>query len=215
MLRGSLMDDREAAPEQPRAVRSSIRFLATLEMGDGLPVDVEVVNISESGARVQLPDQYVVGPTMRLGFGRLGTFECEVVWSNETHAGVKFLSGPTHVAKLIAEHFHNFRDADEQRQYIRSSILWKGELRAIDGLFSTTCSIFDISAGGARIRFAGRLPTQVALELRIERLGAFPVEVIWTNGAEFGLKFLVPPKRMAEVLGDLLPLCRVFPGEPE
>jgi hypothetical protein len=104
----------------------------------------------------------------------------------------------------------------EHRRHERQSVSLSGLLK-VEGNPGGAhgCTIEDLSVGGARVRLtaagdAGGLaraerdsnaPGRVLLE--IEKFGAYPAKVVWTDLPRLGLKFQDPPETMADVLAGI------------
>jgi len=91
----------------------------------------------------------------------------------------------------------------DRRQYKRTHVLFLGHL--ISGDRSVPGVLFDISAGGARMRIAEPLEPGSAITLRLANRLDFHVEVAWHQGDMVGLKFREAPARIAATMVGLLP----------
>jgi len=92
----------------------------------------------------------------------------------------------------------------ERRNHKRTHVLFLGHL--VSGDRSVPGVLFDISAGGARMRLAEPLEPGSAITLRIANRLDFHVEIAWCDGQMFGLKFREAPARIAATMAGLLPL---------
>lgn len=90
----------------------------------------------------------------------------------------------------------------ERRHHRRTHVLFSGRL--ISGDRSASGVLFDISAGGARMRISEPLEPRSALTLRLASRLDFHVEVAWREGNMIGLKFREAPARIAATLAGLL-----------
>jgi hypothetical protein len=93
----------------------------------------------------------------------------------------------------------------DNRRHDRQSVSLAGALKA-EGNPGTAfpCRIEDLSVGGARVALqaaSAHVPKSVLLE--IEKFGAYPAEVVWTNLPCLGLKFRDSPEAMAEILAGI------------
>ncbi|HZS84626.1 MAG TPA: PilZ domain-containing protein [Stellaceae bacterium] len=75
----------------------------------------------------------------------------------------------------------------ERRQHGRHKALWWGEIEMATGRF--TCSVFDLSMGGAKLRVARSIPEKERLTLVIPPFGQFMGEVVWSGDAQIGIEF--------------------------
>jgi PilZ domain len=92
----------------------------------------------------------------------------------------------------------------ERRAHKRTHVLFLGHL--VSGDLSIPGVLFDISAGGARMRLAEPLEPGSAITLRIANRLDFHVEIAWCEGQMFGMKFREAPGKIAATLSGLLPL---------
>ncbi|WP_169816636.1 PilZ domain-containing protein [Rhodovibrio salinarum] len=92
----------------------------------------------------------------------------------------------------------------DRRAHRRSRVLWGATLMAdgVDG--EVTCTVVDISAGGAKLmlneKLIGRDPDLLSVVTPGERVtlsvrasGSVPAEVVWQEGDRAGLRFLIDP----------------------
>ncbi len=91
----------------------------------------------------------------------------------------------------------------ERRRHKRAHVLFSGRL--ISGNRSATGILFDVSAGGARMRLATALEAGSAITLRLANRLDFHVEVAWRQDQMYGLKFREAPAKIAATLSGLLP----------
>lgn len=96
------------------------------------------------------------------------------------------------------------RSQANRRSHKRTHVLFLGHL--ISGDYSVPGILFDISAGGARMRIAEPLEPGSAITLRLANRHDFHVEIAWRRGQMIGLKFREAPARIAATLAGLLPL---------
>ncbi len=89
-----------------------------------------------------------------------------------------------------------------RRQYKRTSAILSGTLfhdNRVDD-----CVIFNLSLGGAMVRFSETLADGAAVTLSVSRVGALRAEAVWQTGKTLGLRFFDAPERVAGVIGDAL-----------
>ena len=91
----------------------------------------------------------------------------------------------------------------ERRRHKRAHVLFSGQL--VSGNQSATGILFDVSAGGARMRLANPLETGSAITLRLANRLDFHVEVAWHQDQMCGLKFRETAAKIAATLAGLLP----------
>ncbi len=92
----------------------------------------------------------------------------------------------------------------ENRRYHRASVLWPATLLCRNNSFE--CVIFNISANGAKLMIKNSLEDKARVTLSSPRFGAFDGDVVWRSPGSLGIRFLLAPEQVAEVLGDKLPL---------
>ena len=94
-------------------------------------------------------------------------------------------------------------DADRnRRQYERTSAMLSGTLFHDDRV--DDCVIFNLSLGGAMVRFSENLADGAAVTLSVSRAGALRAEAVWQTGKTLGLRFFDAPEQVAGVIGDTL-----------
>ncbi len=94
-------------------------------------------------------------------------------------------------------------DADlNRRQYRRTSAMLSGTLFHDDRV--DDCVIFNLSLGGAMVRYGETLADGAAVTLSVSRAGALRAEAVWQTDKTVGLRFFDAPERVAGVIGDTL-----------
>jgi hypothetical protein len=81
------------------------------------------------------------------------------------------------------------RPTSEQRRHARQSGLWSAQLETTSGR-RLDCMLFDVSAGGARLRLNEPLAVGEVMTLVSERSGTRGVRVAWAARRHAGLSFL-------------------------
>lgn len=66
------------------------------------------------------------------------------------------------------------------------------------------CVIFNLSLGGAMVRFSETLTDGAPVTLSVSRAGALRAEPVWQTDKAVGLQFFDDPERVAGVIGDTL-----------
>jgi PilZ domain len=80
-------------------------------------------------------------------------------------------------------------DISEQRRHARRKGLWSAELETTSGR-RLDCILFDVSAGGAKLRLEQPVEVGEVLTLVSERFGSRGARVTWTAPRYAGVKFL-------------------------
>jgi len=110
-------------------------------------------------------------------------------------------------------------ESGERRRQPRHRVLWPGRLRFPDNEPILTCTVANISAGGAKITHAVRPGTPegaavaAALEpgrpvcVSVNELGELPARIVWCGRGRLGVRFTDPPDAVARALAPTLPLA--------
>jgi hypothetical protein len=80
------------------------------------------------------------------------------------------------------------QEVKNRRAHPRETVMYNGRLR--HGANDNPCTVLNISAGGAQIRYAQPVRPLMVVTLHIERFGAFHARVCWQRGDKVGLQFL-------------------------
>jgi len=88
----------------------------------------------------------------------------------------------------------------QKREHTRKPVVFASEM-FFDNI-EVSCSIINISAGGAKLRIAEEIEKKYPRtgELDIIPFGRFTVTIVWHSGEHLGVKFFDAPDKMAEVL---------------
>jgi hypothetical protein len=84
----------------------------------------------------------------------------------------------------------------EQREHARVSVVYSGKIFV--GPKEIDCTIFNISAGGAKVYVKSPLEHAAVVTLKIDRFGSFHGRVVWSNGDRAGIKFLDDARSVME-----------------
>ncbi len=96
-------------------------------------------------------------------------------------------------------------DGANRRRFPRTSVLWAGQL--MNGSDRTDCLVFNLSAGGARIRVNEPLELDTDCTLRIGQFGEFCGKVVWKAKNLLGISFSTDADEVGARLGATLPRC--------
>ena len=96
-------------------------------------------------------------------------------------------------------------DGSNRRRFARTSVLWAGQLSKSDG--RTECLVFNLSAGGAKVRVNEPVELDTDLTLRVGQLGEFCGKVVWKAKNLLGISFTSDAAEVRERLGATLPRC--------
>jgi hypothetical protein len=99
----------------------------------------------------------------------------------------------------------------ENRKYHRATVLWPATLLCRNNSFE--CVIFNISANGAKLMIKNSLEDKIRVTLASPRFGSLDADVVWRSPGSLGIRFVLAPEQVAEVLGGKLPLLPARSGE--
>jgi hypothetical protein len=91
-----------AGRERRRYERVTVLWQASLQIGDRV-IDCVIVNISASGAMVQLGEQVACRGTVALSNPKIGTFSAETVWHEDKRVGLNFNEDVEEVAEVLGD----------------------------------------------------------------------------------------------------------------
>lgn len=90
-------------------------------------------------------------------------------------------------------------DFEEKRQFERYPLMLDAEV-ALGGE-ALDITIFDVSAGGAKIRFKADPLKRIVL--KVPPFGEFEGEVVWKDDEYVGIKFHEDQQKMAEIIVEM------------
>lgn len=205
MTAESIDDEVIESHERQKFARRSVYVAAKLVKGERSE-DCEILNISAGGAKVRVSGPLDKGVEVEIAVGSHGSFPAKVAWCSGSEAGVQFLGDPARAAKLVWDLVENPEVEREGRHFTRTSVLWTGRLGV--GGRSAACRVLNISAFGAGVRLLEPLIFETAVNLRIERFGDFPSDVVWKKGEVLGISFRDDPEDIVQIFGLALPALR-------
>jgi len=95
-------DPSPSGRERRRYERVTVLWQAKLGLADRA-LDCIIVNISASGALVQLSEQVTCSGTVSLSNPRIGTFSAEPVWQDGQRVGLNFNENVEEVAEVLGD----------------------------------------------------------------------------------------------------------------
>ncbi|MEO1248993.1 MAG: PilZ domain-containing protein [Pseudomonadota bacterium] len=198
-------------PEEMLELAESTGLCGGTIFWDDKSVDVEVLYISSTGARVSIaqPDdlaaiQSAVHVTFQVD--RFKDLRASVIWQRDSIVGLQF-DGAAELG-LLAEDDPNVShepvevSADCRRRFPRKRVMLAAGLESNGTEY--TCRILDISLVGARLQIEEDLPAEDLMQLVTKRFGLLPVEVMWRVAEHVGVQFLEPPDTISMILKDFL-----------
>ncbi len=202
------MSEPERPVERQRHPRRLVLYPGTVRCSDSVG-DCEVVDLSATGAKVRLEEEFECTSPLTLSFD-IGEFEGEVVWQNEEFVGIKFNEDPSEVATAIEAYFYRPTHPKDRREFVRTSVMWAAKLHLKTQTIN--CVVLNISPDGAKIRLES-IPDQLSpATLQVERIGDLPGEVMWQEGAMIGVSFHESPSVVAQRIEPALKASPDAPG---
>ena len=202
------MSEPERPVERQRHPRRLVLYPGTVRCGDSVG-DCEVVDLSATGAKVRLEEEFECTSPITLSFD-IGEFEGEVVWQNDEFVGINFNANPSEVATAIERYFFRPTHPEDRREFVRTSVMWAAKLHLKNQ--TVDCVVLNISPDGAKIRLES-VPDELSpLTLHADRIGDLPGEVMWQEGAMIGISFHDSPSVVAQRIEPALKSSPDAPG---
>lgn len=89
---------------------------------------------------------------------------------------------------------------DDRRRYRRRPLLWEAVLQC--GAHEFDVWVYDISLGGAKVRFDLPLNVDCGVVLDIRNVGAVSGRVVWSKNGQLGIEFFASEKKIIELIGE-------------
>ena len=198
-------------PEEMLALAESTGLCGGTIFWDDQSIDVEVLYLSPTGARVSVSSpgdlaavESAVHVTIQID--RFTDLRASVIWQRDSIVGLQF-DGAADLG-LSVDDDPNVADStvqvsgDDRRRYPRKRVMLAATLETPDTSYA--CRILDISLVGARIQIEDDLPSEDLMQLVTKRFGLLPVEVMWRVAGHVGVQFLEPPTTISMILKDFL-----------
>lgn len=107
--------------------------------------------------------------------------------------------------------------ARERRRHRRVRVLWSAQLRFPDEQTVLTCTVTNISGGGAKLTHVGwpvgeearvveRLEPGAAVRVSIARSEEIPAKIVWCGRGRVGVMFHLEAAAVAAHIGDTVDL---------
>lgn len=188
------MSEPERPVERQRQPRRLVLYPGKFRCGDHVG-DCEVVDLSATGAKIRLEEDFECTSPIRLTFD-IGEFNGDVMWQNEDFVGISFHEDPKQVAQVIERYFYRPAHPTDRRKFVRASVMWTAKLRLRKQTID--CVVLNISEDGAKIRLES-IPDDISpVTLHIDRIGDLPGEVVWQEGTMMGISFHESPSLVSE-----------------
>jgi hypothetical protein len=97
---------------------------------------------------------------------------------------------------------HDERASQERRTHERKNVHWAARLVLPEGAYS--CTVFDLSLGGARVRLVAELQKFQRVRLDFDMLAPLNADVVWLGIGMVGIRFTDDPAYVTRVLGPLM-----------
>ena len=185
--------------EKQRFTRASIICDGCLDVG-GLTVPCEILDISVGGAKIATGEPLSHEGDLVLQVGDVAAFPGKVAWQRGCQSGIEFGVAPETVAEALPEILEGPAKAREQRQHLRSTVLWSAEV--IHGARIIPCRILNVSAAGAKVRIEAAIPDGTEVRISCNRFGEMPARVVWGEDGKIGLSFSEDPGRVLRAIGN-------------
>lgn len=91
-------------------------------------------------------------------------------------------------------------EAPENRDHSRRRLLWRARLQC--GVHDFDCWVYDLSLGGAKVRFDLPLALDCAVVLDIPDIGAISGKVAWSVAGQMGIDFILGPNQIEKLFGS-------------
>ncbi|MEO7655201.1 MAG: PilZ domain-containing protein [Sphingomicrobium sp.] len=169
-------EDTSHLPE--RQQRKDVRLPGELVLPDGAVLEVNVIDLSYDGCRLEVPKLVVAGEEVTLSVPGCGAIVATVRWRKGGRAGLRFHDEP--VAKIEVNRAAERRPATVSAQ-----------LRRI-GRLSYSVELRDISPEGCKIELVERPAVGEVMHVKLPGLETFETRVRWVEGYVAGLKFKYP-----------------------
>jgi PilZ domain len=90
----------------------------------------------------------------------------------------------------------------ERRAHERRDVQWSARIVVPEG--ALTCTVYDLSLGGARVRLLAQLQKNQRVRLDFEKIASLNADVVWLGIGMVGIRFTDDPAYIARSLGPLL-----------
>lgn len=90
-------------------------------------------------------------------------------------------------------------ETPDRRDHDRKRLLWRAKLHC--GVHEFDCWVYDLSLGGAKIRFDLPLNDDCAVVLVIPDVGAISGRVAWSVSGQMGVDFILGEDHISELFG--------------
>lgn len=94
------------------------------------------------------------------------------------------------------------RSSQERRVHERKNVHWAARLVLPEGAYS--CTVYDLSFGGARIRLVAELKKFQRVRLDFDMLAPLNADVVWLGIGMVGIRFTDDTAYIARILGPVL-----------
>ena len=88
----------------------------------------------------------------------------------------------------------------ERRKYKRGHVLWQGKRQC--GRYEFDCGVYNMSLGGANIRFDLPIAEDCGVVLSIKDVGVISGRVAWSVSGLMGIDFITSEDKIRKLLGD-------------
>jgi len=179
------LEDRDDAAETPSERRESVRSSLLIQAAKLIAEEQEYIcilrDVSADGLKIRHFGEIPESDHLEIGFANGETMPVELVWKDETHAGLRVREGAE--PSLIVARSYNSRARRKVRLKVDAcaKASWEGK-----GAHTT---IRNISQQGASIECSELMARDQLIRLDIDGLSPIYAKVRWRRGREYGLVF--------------------------
>jgi hypothetical protein len=168
--------ERAECPDmKEREPRRAVSLDAFAHLPDGSMLRVIVVDLTYDGCKITTPVALLKGIKVKLAVLRLGSFDAEVRWYADEHAGLKFIGN---------EEASEPQRERQERLPVSAAVTLRRMGRA-----PYRARVFDFSPSGCKVEFVERPRVGEQLWVKVEGLDSIEAEVRWVDGFYGGVEF--------------------------
>lgn len=160
-----------------RSERRAVTMRGYVILSDGTHHQIQLLDLSYEGCRVQVDANLLVGDRVKLSVLRRGGIDAEVRWVRDGKAGLVFVNRPEAETKKFAE-----------RKSERITTAAEVTMRRL-GRTSYRLAVGDLSPFGCKLELVERPAAGERVLIKFEGLEVLDAEVCWVDGYTAGLRF--------------------------
>ena len=160
-----------------RSERRAVTMRGYVILSDGTHHQIQLLDLSYEGCRVQVDANLLVGDRVKLSVLRRGGIDAEVRWVRDGKAGLVFVNRPEAETRKFAE-----------RKSERITTAAEVTMRRL-GRTSYRLAVGDLSPFGCKLELVERPAVSERVLIKFEGLEVLDAEVCWVDGYTAGLRF--------------------------